>query len=136
MVIAGQYRFKVTVDNVAMSFAKISNFESAMEYEVLQEGGNNLSPRLLPLPRKQVKTLRMERGVRESTESVLDLQPGMMLENGIGISVLSPAGTSIACYTVKGVTVVKWEIGGLDALSSNVLLETFEVTYTGISREG
>lgn len=135
MVVAGQYYFQVTVDNVVMSFAKLSNIESSMEYEVLQEGGNNLSPRLLPLPRKQVKTLRMERGVRKSADSVLDLRPGMSVENGIGISVLDPAGTTIACYTVKGVTIVKWEMGGLDAQSSSVLLETFEVTYTEISRE-
>lgn len=135
MTIAGQYHFRVTIDNQTMSFAKLSNMERSMEYEVLQEGGNNLSPRLLPLPPKQVKTLRLERGVRESEGSIINLYPGMAIENGISISVLDAAGSTIAGYTITGVTVVKWELGGLDAQSSNVLLETFEMTYTGIKQD-
>ncbi|MDE7299009.1 MAG: phage tail protein [Lachnospiraceae bacterium] len=135
MLIAGQYHFRVTVDNLDMSFAKISGMENSMEYEVLQEGGNNLAPRLLPLPKKQIKTLRMERGIRKNTGSGPGLFPGAAVKNGIGISVLDATGKTLARYTVEGVTVVKWEMGALDAQSSNVLLETFEVTYTGIRRE-
>lgn len=106
-----------------------------MEYEVLQEGGNNLNPRLLPLPPKQVKTLRLERGIREKDSDIIALYPGKRVENGIGIEILDANGTTMASYTISGVTVVKWELGGLDAQSSQVLLETFEMTYTGISRE-
>lgn len=135
MTIAGQYHFRVTIDNQIMSFAKLSNMESSMEYEVLQEGGSNLSPRLLPLPQKQVKTLRLERGIRENKENIKLLYPGMTIENGIGIAILNTSGRVMASYSVTGVTVVKWELGGLDAQSSQVLLETFEMTYTGISRE-
>lgn len=135
MTIAGQYHFQVTIDNQTMSFAKLSNMERSMEYEVLQEGGNNLSPRLLPLPLKQVKTLRLERGVRQKDDTMTKLYPGRTIENGISLSVLDSAGEKIAGYTVTGVTVVKWELGGLDAQSSNVLLETFEMTYTGITQE-
>ena len=135
MAVAAQYHFRVTINNTVISFAKLSNMESSMEYEILQEGGNNLFPRLLPLPPKQLKTLRLERGVRENAENLSDLYPGMTIEKGIGIEVLNTAGGTAARYVVEGVTVVKWEIGGLDAMGSSVLLETFEVTYTGISRE-
>ncbi|MDE7367743.1 MAG: phage tail protein [Lachnospiraceae bacterium] len=135
MTIAGQYHFRVTIDNQTMSFAKLSNMERSMEYEVLQEGGNNLAPRLLPLPQKQIKTLRLERGVRESGGTVINLYPGRTIKNGISVSLLDAAGNTIADYTITGVTVVKWELGGLDAQSSNVLLETFEMTYTGIKQD-
>lgn len=135
MAIATQYHFKVTIGNNTISFAKLSTMERSMEYEVLQEGGNNLAPRLLPLPQKQIKTLRLERGIQESNTTLSGLYPGVVIENGIGISVLDAASKNIAQYTVEGVTVVKWEIGGLDAQSNQILLETFEVTYTGVKRE-
>ncbi|MCM1548441.1 MAG: phage tail protein [Clostridium sp.] len=135
MTIAGQYHFRIIIDNQIMSFAKLSTIERGMEYEVLQEGGNNRSPRLLPLPSRQLKTLRLERGVREMDVSTGTLYPGRAIENGISLSILDAAGITISNYSITGVTVVKWELGGLDAQSSNVLLETFEMTYTGIKRE-
>lgn len=135
MTIAGQYHFRIIIDNQIMSFARLSTMERGMEYEVLQEGGNNLSPRLLPLPSRQLKTLRLERGVREKDISMEKLYPGRVIENGISLSILDAVGIPISNYSITGVTVVKWELGDLDAQSSNVLLETFEMTYTGIKRE-
>lgn len=135
MAVAGQHHFQVTIGTTVISFARLSNLESSMEYEVLQEGGNNLAPRLLPLPRKQIKTLRLERGIQEGNKILEGLCPGSVVEKGIGIAMLSPQGEVIARYTVEGVTVVKWEIGAMDAQSSQVLFEVFEVTYTGIKRE-
>ncbi len=135
MAIATQHQFLVTIDNVIVSFAKISNMEKSMEYEVLSEGGNNLSPRLLPLPQKQVKTLRMERGIQENIIPLFRFGPGTVIKTGIGIAVLDAGNRLIARYKVEGTTVVKWEMGALDAQSNGVLLETFEVTYTNIKRE-
>ncbi len=135
MTIAGQHHFQVTIGTTVISFAKLSNLESSMEYEVLQEGGNNLAPRLLPLPQKQLKTLRLERGIQEGNKVLDGLRPGAVVNGGIAISILDPGGAVIARYTVEGVTVVKWEIGAMDAQSSQVLFEVFEVTYTGIKKE-
>lgn len=135
MAIAGQHHFQVTIGTTVISFAKLSNLESSMEYEILQEGGNNLAPRLLPLPRKQVKTLRLERGIQEDNETLNGLRPGAVVNGGIAVSILTPGGEVMARYTVEGVTVVKWEIGAMDAQSSQVLCEVFEVTYTGIKKE-
>lgn len=135
MAIATQHHFLVTIDGVIVSFAKISNMEKSMEYEVLSEGGNNLSPRLLPLPQKQVKTLRMERGIQEKKIPLNTLCPGTVIKTGIGIAVLDARNRIIARYKVEGTTVVKWEMGALDAQGNGVLLETFEVTYTDIKRE-
>lgn len=135
MAIAGQHHFQVTIGTTVISFAKLSNLESSMEYEILQEGGNNLAPRLLPLPRKQVKTLRLERGIQEDNETLNGLRPGSVVNGGIAVSILTPGGEVMVRYTVEGVTVVKWEIGAMDAQSSQVLCEVFEVTYTGIKKE-
>ena len=135
---AMQHRFRVTVGESVWSFSKISNIEMGIEYEILREGGNNLAPRILPMPQKALKTVRLERGVQthsKETESVQTLYAGMPIEQGIGITILDAAGLTVAEYTLQGATVVKWEIGAWDAQSNQVLIETFEIAYTGIKRE-
>ena len=107
---AMQHRFRVTVGESVWSFSKISNIE----------------------------TVRLERGVQtrsKETESVQTLYAGMPIEQGIGITILDAAGLTVAEYTLQGATVVKWEIGAWDAQSNQVLIETFEIAYTGIKRE-
>ena len=134
-MVVGQHYFKVTFGNNNVSFAKVSGMERSMEYETLQEGGVNSGPRLLPLPQKQIKTMRFERGLQKRGFIINSLAPGMKIDSGIGVSVLNPEGKAIAKFTVKDVTVVKWELGGLDAQGNGVLLETFEIAYGSIKKE-
>lgn len=134
-MVVGQHYFQVTIDGSIVSFAKVSGVESSMEYETLQEGGVNWGPQLLPLPQKQIKTMKFERGIQSQGSPAINLTPGLQLSTGIGVAVLNPEGKAIARFTVKDVTVVKWELGGLDAQGNSVLLETFEVAYGSIKKE-
>ncbi len=132
-MVANQHYFQVTIGNQMASFAKVSGMEQSMEYEPLQEGGMNWGPWLLPIPQKQLKTLRFERGLQDAP-SQLKLIPGMQIPEGIGVTVMDISGDLLASFVVKNVTVIKWELGVLDAQNSGVLLETFEIAYGEIFR--
>lgn len=124
------YRFQVLIENKTLSFARISGLGMERETEILAEGGNSGGGRLLAVPLKNSRTLRMERGVctRDST-LISKLRPGICLPQGIIVVVMGSDGKPAIQYVTEQAFVTRWEIADLEADQGKVLINTFEISY-------
>ena len=130
------YKFQVFVNNVRMGFSRVTNLEESFETEPFQEGGVNDRVYSLRTPVKAERTLVLERGAG-SRGMVLELlsmsfRVGNRLPSGVIILVSGRDGAINEIYTLQGVVVKKCRIGNLDAMSSEVLIESFELAYETI----
>ena len=133
--IAG-YKFQVFIQNTRMGFSKITNFETFIETEGIVEGGVNSHVHSLLKPVSTEKTLVFERGVGDrglATGWLADLSPGNHFPFDILIIVGDRSGEMSAIYMVHGATVKRWQMGDLNAMDSNVLIESFEIVYEELS---
>lgn len=127
------YRFLVLVDNFPVSFSKITGLNLSVETELLTEGGRSQAAYILETPSKSPKTLRMESGVYNIKNLILNgLRPGMYLKYGIVIMVLGSSGILQRTFIIDNAMVTKWEISDLDAANGQVLVNTFELAYTEV----
>ena len=127
------YKFQVFINNIRMGFSRVTNIEESIETEPLQEGGVNDRVYSLRAPVRGEKTLVLERGAgtRGLVLELLTLRfrvgqriPGTML-----ILVSGRDGAITNNYEVHGAVNKKCKVGNLDAMSSEVLIESFELTY-------
>ncbi len=131
--LVSNYRFKVLLDNYALSFARISGLGMDAAVEHIAEGGCNRGCFFSVAAGRSTKTMRMETGVCRDTSSVLrKLRPGMMLAGGIIIMVMDPDGTAAIKYATEAALVVKWDIADLDSLRGDLLIHTFEIVYSDL----
>lgn len=125
------YRFKVLIDNQVASFSKVTGLHMDVETEMILEGGHNGFAYLVEVPTKGVRTLRLEGGIYENSNSLLQkLRPGMYLRQGIVIMVLGNSGIIQTKYSAERAYVTKWEVSELNAESGQVLIHTLEIAYT------
>lgn len=116
-----------------LHFSKISGIESTIDYEEIQEGGKNDSPHILAVAHKKHQALVLEKGVIPVTSWMSSLKPGMRLGTWLQVIVLNSKGemTNKRFWITDGI-VTKWEITGLDAMGSSVLVERLEIVHDGI----
>ena len=130
------YRFAVrlggsTYDKVC--FSKISGIESTLDYEEIYEGGYNGSPHLLAVPHKKHGPLVLEKGAAPVDSWVNIIKPGMWLGTWMDIAVLDANGKETKrCFSIQDGLITKWEISGLNAMGSEILVERLEIMHEGI----
>lgn len=134
------YRFAVrlggnTYDKVC--FSKISGIESTLDYEEINEGGYNSSPHLLAVPHKKHSPLVFEKGAAPVDSWINRIKPGMRLGTWLEIVLLDASGKDTdRHFRIQDGLVTKWEISGLDAMGSEVLVERLEIMHEGIQYSG
>lgn len=127
------YDFIVYLGENSYGFSKVSNLSAELEYESVGEGGRNLSPLLFVKPKGKQDVLSLERGVRLTPEGVsLTLDTGTHIEGGI-ISTLM-GGDPALVYTFDEGLVTKVELGNLDAMGRDILIEKMEIAHTGLKQ--
>ncbi len=122
-------RFRVYIGLFKMGFSKITGIETSVETEVMQQGGVNDYSYSLAAPQRTEKTMIFERGVAFSRGLLTpELTPGMRLAD-ISIALCDNRGVPIKMIFVTGGYVKKVSYGELDAMSGEILLERFEISY-------
>lgn len=117
-----------------MSFQKISNLQSKIEYEVIHEGGNPV-PVLLPIPSKQPETVTLEKGMLLGTEKSFwdSLRPGMMVKDVV-IYVRQYQATVRKLGFDQGIVLSK-EYPQLNAMSGEIYIEKMQIAHSGLREE-
>lgn len=128
------HRFTVTFGKNEINFSKISNIEASIEYETILEGGNNDYPHILKKPKSQQDKLILEKGVVKKGDTSLmnSLVQGCNLENII-IMVKGIDGKTIEQkFSFDYGTIISRKFSDLNALGTDLLIETLELTHTGL----
>lgn len=130
------YKFWVILQAFRLGFSKISGIESSVEFEAFHEGGVNHKTISLLKPFSGERTLVMERGAasRGVVTEILTSRftVGSRLPTDLIVAVLNPNNVLSKMYLVTGCTVKKWSVSDLDASSSEVLIERFELSYESV----
>ena len=125
--------FLVTIGQEVFSFSKVSNLTAQVEYEAVQEGGNNEYPLLFPKQKTNPDTLTLEKGVREWTidPAFNSLWEGMRVEQVTILLFKYGILLRKALFFKKGL-IVKRTFSDLDALRGELLIETLEIAHSGL----
>lgn len=134
------YRFAVclggnTYDKVC--FSKISGIESTLDYEEIYEGGYNSSPHLLAVPHKKHVPLVLEKGAAPVDSWINIIKPGMWLGTWLEVVLLDSRGNETKrSFSIQNGLITKWEVSGLNAMGSEILVERLEIMHEGIQYSG
>lgn len=135
----GNQRFIVCIGSERLSFAKVSNLQSSVEYDTIQCGGINDRVFVTPSPAKQTQTILFERAIQKKNGVLDKMRPGIWLGNHIEIMILKAdkkkKSTIEKKYYIMDGLVTKWELTPLDALGNEVLIQKFEIAHTGLYQE-
>lgn len=127
------YKFWVFLQTFTLGFSKISNLETAIETEPFHEGGVNHKVYSLNKALSGEKVMVLERGVANRgllTKYLTNtFRVGNRIYGDIFIMVFGRDQCLGKMYLVNGCTVKKWSLSELNALSSELLIERFEITY-------
>lgn len=125
--------FLVTIGQEVFGFSKVSNLVAQVEYEVVQEGGNNEYPLLFPKQKTNPDTLILEKGVHElvAAPTFNSLREGMWVEQ-VTILVLENRGALKKAFFIEKGLIVKRTFSELDALRGELLIETMEIAHSGL----
>lgn len=115
-----------------ISFSKISNMSSEIEYEVFADGGNNDRMFFFEKPKRKLDTIIMERGMAVGVvDAVLSqLTEGIKI-NDIMIQVKKNGATKKIFFIEQGI-ISKRSFSDLNAMSGEVLIKKLELQHTGI----
>lgn len=127
-------RFLVFIGILKMSFAKVSGLEQEIEKEFFVEGGNNSYGILSVMPRRERNVLRFERGVQAANPAILRMVPGVAIPAGITILMINDNNIPVHMYHASDVMITKWEVTDFDANNTNILIDTFEMSYSTIEK--
>lgn len=127
-------RFLVNIDG--RSFGNWQKCDGlAVEYDVheYKEGGENGFVHRLP-GRVNYPNVKLTRPIDSDSASVSAWVASLqirMVPSTAQISVLDPAGVSVASWTLTGVYPVRWSGPSLDVSSSQWATETLELSHNG-----
>lgn len=124
-------QFTVYMENKQYRFSKITNIQQEVEVEEFSVGGINYAPHIARGPAKKAGRLILEGGVAVKGKDVPDFMPGYYLEDPVEIVVMRSAYAedSVRMYSVIGAMIVKWELGELNASTSEILIQKMEIAY-------
>jgi phage tail-like protein len=131
-------RFILCVGVAMLSFAKVSNIGRKLEHENIQEGGHHYTVHTFTKPRQQRETLILEKGVNISRLmdraglAALGLKPGGRIKMPVSLVVLGKNSAINSVYSFEEGIVVGWELGELNAMGNEVLIERFEIAHSGL----
>lgn len=127
------HSFLVTFGVMVFSFSKVSNIVTQIEYDAVNEGGNNDYPLLFRKPKTRPDTLILERGIRtRGTDLAFDLlREGVQIELGTILLLKNGIDLEKVFYFKKGI-IVKRQFSDLDAMSDDIVIESMEIAHTGL----
>ena len=127
------YSFDVRMNGLSFSFARVSNLSGTIAIDTIIDGGSNDSPVILRVPKKTPDMLILEKGLYTTFG---DMSFALFTEGStvgsININVLRD-GKTVRMFFVSGGVVVKREYSTLDALESEVMIESLQIAHTGIT---
>ena len=127
------YKFNVYIQALQMGFSKITRVEDSIETEALPEGGVNDHVHSLYLPVSTERTMVFERGMAFRgalfAGASMRFHVGQRINTDIVITVSGRDGSLQNIFLIHGAVVKQWSCSDLDAMSSNVMVERFEVVY-------
>ena len=130
------YRFAVQLGDTSyekVCFSRVSGLERTMEFEEISEGGYNESPHLVAVPHKRHGVLVLERGMAPVDSWSSRVRPGMWLGTWLDIVLLDEKGKQTnRRFQINDGLITKWEVSGLDAMGSQLLVEKLEIMHEGI----
>lgn len=126
--------FWVFIGVLKISFTKISGLEQDIDKEYIVEGGVNDAGVQLIVPKKERRILRCERGLQTWSPVLTRMKPGVHIPDGITVIMMNDRNIPVHVYHVSDCIVTKWEVGELNANTGEILIETFEVSYTNCDR--
>ncbi len=124
--------FDVRFDMIKVSFSKVTNVASKIEYDTFIEGGQNDYPHYLKKPKTQPDTIIFEKGVHTGlTSNIFGLiKEGMRVKN-VMIFVKHNGSTDRVLSFDEGLVLSK-EFSGFDAINETVLIERVEIAHSGL----
>jgi phage tail-like protein len=123
--------FVVSIQDVEMSFSKVTGINEKAEYDVYVEGGGQMH--LLPKPRTESGKITFEKGISTINEKIAGIfHPGGEIHN-IVIHIVKN-NKDIENYYIEDGIVEAWELGDLDAIHTNVAIKKFTIAHTGVRR--
>lgn len=140
------FKFIVFIGPFKYGFSRITGISNQYEYKPIQEGGNNSAPYLLKMPKSGIQKITFERGIEINKMLSLGSVASLLLggkaptrrgqfsanNNICNIFVGGADGNIKAFYTCVTKGLLEWELGELDAMSSNPLIERMTIAHTGI----
>lgn len=130
------FRFKVEFSgkntDMDMSFREVGGLKMQFETEDMREGGEYAFTYRLPVRVKQpnlvlkrglLKGSELSRWVRDALED-FKIRPLL-----VTISLLGEDGQPLMVWQAHQAWPVSWEIGGLNAMQNEVIVETLELAY-------
>ena len=121
--------FIVTLNLSVFSFSKVTNITGKIETEAFEEGGYNESPRIFKKQKTSLDTLVLEKGIQTSGNDS-SIKIGTPINAGAILVVHN--GNISKVYGFEYGLITKWEIGELNALSSDILIRRVEISHTGL----
>lgn len=138
-IYTGNQRFIVCIGTERLSFAKVSNLESSIQYDTIQIGGINDFVYVTPSPVKQAQTILFERAIQQKNGILDKMRPGIRLGKRLEIMIVKTDEKKRSKidrkYYITDGLVTKWEMTPLDALGNEVLIQKFEIAHTGLYQE-
>ena len=124
--------FDVRFDLVKVSFTKVTNIGSKIEYDTFVEGGKNDTPLYFKRPKTKPDTIIFEKGLHNSAGSNFFglLKEGMRVKS-VMIFVKHNGKTNRILYFDEGLILSK-EFSVMDAMSNSVLIEKMEIAHSGL----
>ena len=130
------FYFQVKIDNETYSFKEVSGISSEVNTEEIAEGGENRFRYKVPTHVKY-NNLELKRGLIPK-ESGLFTWITNTIENGFTSSIktkatevtlLNEEGNAIMLWNFVNAWPVGWNVGSLDAMSNDILIESMSLSY-------
>ena len=139
--LVGNQHFRVFFGSTQVNFARVSNVQRAVEHEDFAEGGLNGYVHVLTRPGSQSGTLTMEKGVAADgtlTKLMRALAPGTRIAVPVTILLYhreSSGWKPVRSWGFEDGMVTRWELGNLDGLGSEVIIEKLEISHAGLMEQ-
>ena len=139
--LVGNQQFKVFFGSTQINFARVSNVQRSVEHEDLMEGGLNDYVHVLTKPGGQSGTLTLEKGVAADsslTKLMRALEPGTRITTPVTILLYYRDASGWKPARAWGFgdgMVTRWELGNLDGLGSEVIIEKLEISHAGLTEQ-
>ena len=139
--LVGNQQFKVFFGSTQINFARVSNVQRAVEHEDFTEGGLNDYVHVLTKPGSASGTLTLEKGVaadQNLTKLMRALAPGTRISTPVTILLYyrqSDGWKPVRSWGFEDGMVTRWELGNLDGLGSEVIIEKLEISHAGLKEQ-
>ena len=112
-------------------FKSVKGVKITSTYEPLMVGGKNNGPVLLPLPNKEPGRLTLEHG-KTLKDRIFWFNMRHTLDAEVKVMVFDENMQEAAMYFIKNAVIESIELGDLNALASEVLIESVTILYSSI----